>query len=258
VSLASAVYEGTVRHRRSAPTAHRFQYRLFMMYLDLAELPELFDSIPLWSARRPAPARFLRSDYLGDPDLSLDLAVRNLIEERSGSRPEGPVRLLTHLRTFGYVFNPVSFYYVFAPGEERLEHIVADITNTPWGERHAYVLDVPENAPRTHRFRFGKEFHVSPFMSMDLDYDWRFSRPSERLTVHMENRRSGSKFFDATLMLRRREISARSLNLALLRHPFLTGRVIGAIHLQALKLWRKRVPFHSHPAKRAASGDAVQ
>ena len=168
----SCIYKGWVRHRRLAPTRNRFRYRLFMLYIDLAELPRLFDRVPFWSARRPAPAWFKRGDYLGPADVPLDQAVRDLVERRTGRRPAGPIRLLTHLRYFGYVMNPVSFYYCFDRAGTALETIVAEITNTPWGERHQYVLPaaaaVDGGAAPMLRFDFDKRFHVSPFMPMEM------------------------------------------------------------------------------------------
>jgi DUF1365 family protein len=219
-----------------------------MAYLDLAELEEVFHGRWLWSARRPAIAWFKRADYLGDASRPLDDEVRERVWRETGARPRGPIRLLTHLRMFGHCFNPVSFYYCFDARGERVETVVAEITNTPWRERHAYVLPVPVDAMRgAMRFRFGKSFHVSPFMPMAQQYDWRFGAPGERLAVHMENHDGHGKVFDATLALERREIGAASLAGALARHPFLTLRVLGAIHWQALLLWAKRVPVYAHP-----------
>lgn len=242
--MKSCLYIGSLRHRRLAPRPHAFQYRLFMAYLDLAELDEVFRGRWLWSARRPALAWFKRADYLGDAALPLDEAVREKVWRETGVRPRGPIRLLTHLRMFGHCFNPVSFYYCFDARGERVETVVAEITNTPWKERHAYVLPVRGG---DMRFRFGKSFHVSPFMPMAQQYDWRFGAPGERLAVHMENLDERGKVFDATLVLERREISPAALAGALARHPFLTLQVLGAIHWQALWLWAKRVPVHAHP-----------
>lgn len=235
------------------PVAHEFRYRLFMMYLDLAELDTVFDGRWFWSTEGRALARYRREDHLGEPSQPLDESVRDLVAIESGHRPAGPIRLLTHLQYFGYCFNPVSFYYCFDAEDTRVEAIVAEVNNTPWGERHCYVLRDSSDATGAHqRFNPVKQMHVSPFMQMDVDYDWRFRAPDERLTVHMQNARGGEKVFDATLDLERREISAASLAGVLAAHPFMTGKVLGAIHWQALKLWLKGSPVHDHPDKAAA------
>jgi DUF1365 family protein len=222
-----------------------------MVYLDLNEIEQVFHGRWLWSARRTALARFRRADYLGDPNVPLDRAVREHVAQETGRRPTGPIRLLTHLRYFGYGFNPVSFYYCFDAMDQRVETIVAEITNTPWNERHAYVLSDTSNQGRgtTKRFRFDKRFHVSPFMEMALGYDWRFSPPDEALHVHMQNFRDGELIFDATLALTRRELSMASRARALLVFPLMTFKVIGAIYWQALRLLLKRVPLHTHTKK---------
>jgi DUF1365 family protein len=230
-----------------APREHRFRYRMFMLYLDLAELPQLFDRTPFWSARRPALAWFKRSDFLGPPHVPLDDAVRDLVAHRTGARPTGPIRLLTHLRYFGYSMNPVSFYYCFDASGETLETIVAEITNTPWRERHQYVLSVDATASRLKRFEFGKDFHVSPFMPMDMQYQWSFSEPDDRLFVNMQNFQGNARIFDATLTLHRTALNPRALLMALVSYPLMTLKIIVAIHWQALRLWRKRVPVHDHP-----------
>jgi uncharacterized protein len=230
-----------------APTVNQFRYRMFMLYIDLAELPRLFDGIPLWSAKRPAPAWFKRSDYLGCAELPLDTAVRDLIEAQRGARPTGPIRLLTHLRYFGYCMNPVSFYYCFDEGGQRLETIVAEITNTPWNERHRYVLPVAGKSLRMQRFEFDKDFHVSPFLPMDMQYHWCFNQPLDRLFVNMQNFRHAECLFEATLSLRREPIGAAALLRVLASFPFMTVKIIAAIHWQALKLWLKRTPVYTHP-----------
>jgi DUF1365 family protein len=302
----SAIYTGRLRHRRFAPREHSFEYRLFMMYVDLAELDQVFRNRWLWSVKRPSLAWLRRADYLGDASVSLDQAVRDRVETETGERPTGPIRMLTHLRYFGVGFNPVTIYYCFDRADTHVETVVAEITNTPWNERHAYVLvnstypnetsslpsgerdreratslisntKTPSPPPsaaqdvrmqRVHgrtgvapttgegvrsflHFRFDKTFHVSPFMAMNYEYDWRFSVPThadrERLTVHMQNMQGKQKSFDATLDLQRREITGWSLATTLTSFPAMTVTVIAGIYWQALRLWLKRIPFHSHP-----------
>ena len=245
----SAIFSGQVRHRRMRPTPHAFDYRLFMMYLDLAELDQVFQGRWLWSTRRRALARFRREDHLGDTEFSLEQSVRDLVVSTGGSRPQGPIRLLTHLQYFGYCFNPVSFYYCFDEDDKEVETIVAEVNNTPWGERHCYVLKGGSSRSGIHRYHPVKQMHVSPFMPMDIDYDWRFRAPDDRLTVHMENHRDGEKVFDTTLDLARQEITGGSLARVLVSYPFMTAKVIGAIHWQALRLWLKRTPVYDHPDK---------
>jgi DUF1365 family protein len=249
----SAIYLGQVKHRRTAPVAPEVSYRIFMMYLDLAELPRLFRRRWFWSASRPALARFRREDHLGDPAVPLDESVRQLVADETGEYPRGPIRLLTQLSYFGYVFNPVSFYYCYDEDDTVLETIVAEVNNTPWGERHSYVLPQSMNQGTGGHKRYfpAKEMHVSPFMQMDVDYDWRFNTPGEQLTTHMENSHGGRKIFDATMILARKEISAWSLASVLTRFPLMTLKIIVAIHWQALKLWIKGAPVHDHPSKRA-------
>jgi len=226
-----------VRHRRAEP-AREFRHPLALAYLDLDELPHLLGGRLV--SRRPGLVRFRRGDYLGDPALSLDQAVRELVHARTGRRPAGPVRLLAHLRSFGHCFNPVSFYYCLDDDGQRLETLVAEVTNTPWGERHAYLI--PGGVGE-----FDKRLHVSPFLEMDHRYACRASLPGRTLSVHIENRRRGRVVFDATLSLRRRELTPRSLRAVTLRFPAATLRVLALIYGHALGLRLAGVRVHPHP-----------
>ncbi len=275
-----------MRHRRHGTPADELRHRMFMVYLDLDELPQCLDGRLLWSARRPALAWFRRADHLGDPRTPLADAVRELVAERTGTRPDGPIRLLTHLRYFGHCFNPVSFYYCYdadAGGDgqgdatgERLSAVVAHVTNTPWGESHSYVLGASgegEGASTDHgstallRGRSPKQLHVSPLMGMEHTYEWRVSEPAERLSVHIESQSAGGggartpvnacggeRVFDATLSLRRRELSGRELARALVRYPLQTLRIVARIYGHALSLRLRGARYFPHPPTVSAAG----
>lgn len=247
----SCIYEGRVKHTRSSPARHTFTYRLFLMYLDLEELETLFAKRWFWSVSRPALARFRRSDHLGSDSQSLAESVRDLVEKETGVRSDGPIRLLTNMAYFGYCFNPVSFYYCFGADGETVEYIVTEVNNTPWGERDTYVMDCRKSAmiDSSWRFRPRKKMHVSPFMPMEVEYDWVLSGPAQQLSVFMANSKDGVRIFSAGMNLNRRRITAWSLASVLLRFPFMTTKIILAIHWEALRLWLKRVPFYAHPGK---------
>jgi DUF1365 family protein len=234
---ASAIYEGTVRHRRFADRANEFELKIALAYVDLDELPRL----PIARAHRIV--RFKRSDYLGDPRKPLDQEVRDLVEQRTGTRPKGSIRLLTQLRSFGHCFNPVSFYYCFDAQGERVESVVAEVTNTPWGERHQYVIR--RSTPGVITGEDEKLLHVSPFMGMDHHYSWRVADPGETLSVHIESTAQEAKAFDATLSLHRREFSRR----ATARLPASTLRTLALIYAHALKLKLKGAHVHPHPSE---------
>ncbi len=249
--MQSAIYSGWVRHRRYTPRAHAFRYRIFMMFIDLSELSEVFRGRWLWSVGRRNLAQFKRSDYHGDPATPLDQAVRDTVEKLGGERPQGPIRLLSHLRYFGYCFNPVSFYYCYSEAGEQLQYILAEITNTPWRERHCYLLasDGAELHGSALTWRFDKAFHVSPFVPMQRRYDWRFQIPDENLRVHMDVMNAELPELDTTLVLTRRALSAWSLARCLLIYPMMTLRIVIAIHWQAFLIWCRRNPVYDHPSK---------
>lgn len=245
----SCIYEGTVTHRRREPVEHQFRYRLFMVYLDLDELPSLVGPRGLISGSKHASRSFLRSDHLFDPSQSLADEVRNLIQQRTGFRSHGPIRLLTQLRCFGYYMSPLNLFYTFDERDQRVEYIVAEVNNTPWNERHCYVLwdGNREGGADELQFAHAKEFHVSPFMGMDMRYRWTLSTPGSVLQTHLANSYGSKQLFAAGMTLERRELSRQNLRRITLRYPVMTAQISAAIYYQALKLWWKKCPVHTHP-----------
>jgi uncharacterized protein len=247
--MLSCIYQGTVQHRRLSPALHVFRYGLYLLYLDLDELPTLLQSgMGLYGARF-SPASFCRTDHIGDPNIPLADAVRNLVEERTSWRPAGPIRLLTLLRNWGHYFCPLCLYYCYDRSGRTVDAVVAEVSNTPWHERHWYVLwssNRIAEAPQL-RFRHPKSFHVSPFMGMDMEYEWHLNTPGARLNAAIVNFRRGERLFDVSLALERREFGPWAMFRTLARHPWMTGRVTQAIYWQAFRLWRKKCPYYPHP-----------
>ena len=244
--MESCLYEGVVRHERLTPVNHRFDYRLYMAYLDLAEVPSLIRSGVLSEGLFGAAA-FARRDHFGDSKRSLDECLRDLVLRETAVEATGPIRVLTLLRCFGYYFSPLTMYYCFADDGERLRAVVAMVRNTPWRERHAYVLWSGNQGETPGSHRHGKKLHVSPFMNMDVEYRWRLNAPKENLAIAIDNAAGNEVFFRAALQLQRSPLTRASLRRMQFRYPFMTARITASIYHQAFRLWRKKCPLHSHP-----------
>ena len=245
----SCLYEGHVTHRRTQPVSHAFGYPICMAYLDLQEVTVLHRRLRLFGSSRLAPARFQPVDHDLDGTEPLDVQVRRFVAESTGRRPRGAIRLLTQLRWWGHYFSPLNLYYCFDGQRDQLQAVVAEVSNTPWGERHRYVLPCDDYAEKhaCYRTAHPKEFHVSPFMPMELEYEWQFNEPGEKTHVRIETRDEQHRFFAARLELKRRPLSDRELLRAIVRYPIMTVQIVTAIYWQACQLWWKKCPTHPHP-----------
>ncbi len=250
----SRIYKGTVIHHRRLPHRHRFNYRLFMMYLDLDELPTLFNRFRFWAVEKLTLATFRRADHYGDKNVPLLTAVRDLVKEQTGKQTDGPITLLTHLRYFGYVMNPVSFYFCWNKERTQVETIVAEVHNTPWGEQHCYVLDGAITPGKFRQFDFDKSFHVSPFMGMKQTYSWYFNCPDDHIHISMQSFEDEQHMFTASMRLHMQELTQKNLDRTLLQFPLMTLKVISAIYWQAFCLWLKKTPFFEHPKHYSKQG----
>lgn len=240
--LRSCFYEGRVFHERTQPKHHAFEYSVAMVYLNLSELDGFFEQSRFWSKNRPALARFRREDYYGDAKRNLESEIKTLVENKLGLLPDGDVCLLTNLCYFGYSMNPLSTYYCFNKAG-KLVATVAEVNNTPWGEKHCYVLPAPSKSNANTEHAFNKAFTVSPFNAVDMQYQWRSSLPDDSLEISIKAMQGSDTVVRAYLDLHRKPAHARSMNRFLIRFPFHTLKVISSIYFEALRLYLKGVPF---------------
>ncbi len=245
--LPDGIYWGWVQHQRHLPHRHSFNYPLAMLMLDLDELQQRFSRSRLWSLERFNLISFHRRDYLRSDTADLKTAVSELIQQRCGDAFNGQIKILTHPRYLGFIFNPVTFY--FCSEADSLKYIVAEINNTPWNERYAYVLKVDENQTQPLHFAFDKQFHISPFMPMDVQYHWRFNLQPDALNIHMVMINDGERHFDATMQAVMQPLTTKNMRWLPIRYPLQTLSVVFRIYWQALRLWGKHTPFFSHPDK---------
>lgn len=243
--LHEGIYQGWVSHQRYQPSSHDFRYPLAMLMVDVDAVESVFKRSRLWSMERFNLISFHRKDYLGPSDISLREAVCRHIYDQIGEHFTGRIMMLTHPRYLGIIFNPVSFYFCYNT-EQQLEYVIAEITNTPWNERHAYVLAV--NKPTdSHVFAFEKRFHISPFMPMNVDYLWRFNLDPQKMKIVMQVNQDGKRQFEVISAMQAKPLSTVNMRGLPVKYPLQTAAVVMRIYWQAFRLWLKRVPFYSHP-----------
>ncbi|MEZ6138480.1 MAG: DUF1365 domain-containing protein [Pirellulaceae bacterium] len=245
----SCLYEGTVSHRRRSPVEHQFRYRIYMVLLDLNEIPALVGRRSLIGDSKTSVRSFLRSDHLFDPAIPLTQELRQTVFLATERESNGPIRLLTQLRSFGYYMSPLNLFYCFDASDQRIETVVAEVNNTPWNERHCYVLwdGNRQESDASLTFSHPKHFHVSPFMPMNMTYQWQLSPPEQSLQVHLANVDDDGVQFEAGMSLKRQQLNRMNLTRMSIRYPLMTARIVSAIYFQALKLWWKKCPSYTHP-----------
>ena len=241
-----AIYQGVIIHQRSSPKKHSFTYKTNMLYLDLDKIKEAFSDNFFWSYNKPNFASFYRSDFYGDKNKTIKKSIQTLLLKKINLNHKGKIFLLTTIRFFGYSFNPVSFYYCFDE-TKKIQAIVTHITNTPWKEKYAYVHDCRNNSSMSKIFKFEKNFHISPFMPMDINYNWVFTSPKDFLYVSMDNLLKNKLIFNATLKMTKRAWSAYALNKILFLSIPMSIKAIILIYFNALILFIKKVKFYPHP-----------
>ncbi|SEI39555.1 hypothetical protein SAMN05421831_101251 [Allopseudospirillum japonicum] len=252
----SAIYQGQVMHHRLRPKVHRFIYRVSACLFNLDELPLLSKAIPCFSYNQFNLWSFYDQDYGDHSKIPLNQQVRTYLKAQGYNLGEGKIFLLCYPRLLGYVFNPLSVYYCYDEAEN-LKLILYEVSNT-FAQKHRYLLQVDtqeiKNTPYIVRQSCNKTFYVSPFIPMQCRYDFRMRLPDEKVLVGIRQHDQAGAFLHAVFQGRRQDFTQANLLRTWMRHPFMTLKVIAGIHWEALRLWRKKVPFYPRP-KTAQSGD---
>ena len=240
-NMENALYRGELLHHRTLPVNHTFKYDHASVFADIEDVQHIADRSPLVSIEKPNLLSFYRQDFLPSERSLYDEVCRR-IAEKTGKAFTGKVYLLANWRTCGVTMNPLSLFYCFEG--DSLQYLVGEVHNTPWDQRYVYVLTLA-NAPLTSE----KNFHVSPFMPMDLRYTWRLDTPGQKLKVSIDADQLGEKLFSVTMRLNSQPITKSSLNRMIGRFPMMALRTLMLIYYQAFRLWLKRVPIFTHPEK---------
>lgn len=239
----SAIYTGKVFHQRLTPKHHQFTYSLFLFWLDLENMPAN-GRLPGLQQKTWLPVKFNRADYLDSPDIPLGERALQRMSELAGQTLQGKVFLLGQVRMLGWYFSPVNFYYLQQP-DGQFSHMLAEVSNTPWNKRHHYLVDLAESRPVT-----GKDFHVSPFNPMDMNYHWHITQPADTLNVKIachKTDENNPKHFEAAIAMYKKPLTPQTLMKEMFKIPSTALKTVWGIYWEALKLFAKRVPFYSYP-----------
>lgn len=241
----SCIYRGEVFHQRFIPRVHKFSYNIFFLAIDLDELPLLNQMGRYFKTDRFAPLRFFAPDYLQHKSRITKKDVWDQVTELGGQDKHGRVLFVGQMRCFGLYFSPINCYYCYDQ-QDQLSYLLVEVSNTPWNERHYYLIDLQNESVCE------KAFHVSPFMDLDMNYHWRIKAPAEHLSLSIENRRqdkSQEKLFRASIAMTRQPFTNKNLLKNLLVIPMMTAKTLLGIYWQALKLYIKGVPYIAHSKK---------
>lgn len=243
----SNIYLGNISHRRFSPKKHNFNYSLYMLALDVADVEKAEKGIGLFGFSWYHPLRFFEKDYLrGEPN-GLRQRITNKVITLNGHTEIHRIVMLVQVRCFGIYFSPANFYFCYDK-DNTCTQMLAEVSNTPWNERHYYLVDLLSDKESTNK----KNFQVSPFLDLNMTYFWQVKPPShdkDQLVIHIENKRINQenknldKIFDASLILKKQLFSQKNLLKVWCQLPAMTVKVVLSIYWQALKLFLKRIPF---------------
>lgn len=238
-----ALYQGQLGHQRFRPKPHGFGYPLHYFWLNANTLPKL-DDTKFMAYERFSAFSYRRSDYLKG-DANLQTAVQAKLVELGAKEPVSYVFVLTPMANWGYYFSPITLYYGY-DDLKQLRYVLAEVSNTPWNERHYYLHTIkPDSATYQH----DKAFHVSPFNPLDMQYHWQLPPPGEQLHCQITNYRQQQPVFSAWMKLTKHPLTAANLKQILIRAPWPNVLVMIRIYWHALKLWAKGNPVYAHSKK---------